>query len=419
MNLLENISLAINGLIANKMRALLTMLGIIIGIGAVIAITCIGSAMTSSVSSSLESMGVNNIAIQVMERDNSGSYEYEDDDLITEDMLEAYQQKFSDKILGIGLSSSVGTGKIEYRHETNNVSVKGVNEGFKSGATGTKVDMAKGRFISEADSQRSKYVAVVAQSLADKIVPTGVSPVGQEVKVELTSGRVSFTIIGIYDDSSQDALLAMMGGGSDTTDFYIPLSTANELNNVTVDSYMYFYAAAAPGVNYSEFAKESEDFFNERFYSKNERMHAVSFSMEEQMETVQGTLGTVSLAISVIAAISLLVGGIGVMNIMLVSVTERTREIGIRKALGAPDSAIRIQFIVESVIICAIGGVMGILLGSGLGALGGLLLKQPATPSLTSIIIAVGFSMMIGIFFGYYPANKAAKLDPIEALRYE
>ena len=130
-------------------------------------------------------------------------------------------------------------------------------------------------------------------------------------------------------------------------------------------------------------------------------------------------MSTLSIAIAVIAGISLLVGGIGVMNIMLVSVTERTREIGIRKALGARDSAIRMQFIVESTIICIIGGVLGILVGAGLGALGGMLLEQPAPPSVTAIVVAVTFSMLIGVFFGYYPANKAAKLDPIEALRYE
>lgn len=137
------------------------------------------------------------------------------------------------------------------------------------------------------------------------------------------------------------------------------------------------------------------------------------------VKQVNDMLGTISTAIAVIAGISLLVGGIGVMNIMLVSVTERTREIGIRKALGAPDSAIRTQFIVESMIICVIGGALGILLGALLGYAGGVLLGMPAVPSIVSIVIAVGFSMLIGVFFGYYPANKAAKLDPIDALRYE
>ena len=134
---------------------------------------------------------------------------------------------------------------------------------------------------------------------------------------------------------------------------------------------------------------------------------------------MQGMMGTVSLAIAVIAGISLLVGGIGVMNIMLVSITERTREIGTRKALGATNNSIRIQFIVESVIICLIGGMIGIAVGAGLGSFGANLLGYAATPSISAIETAVSFSMAIGVFFGSYPANKAAKLEQIEALRYE
>jgi putative ABC transport system permease protein len=144
-----------------------------------------------------------------------------------------------------------------------------------------------------------------------------------------------------------------------------------------------------------------------------------AFSLESMADTINDVLGTITIAISLIAAISLLVGGIGVMNIMLVSITERTREIGTRKALGAPNSSIRIQFIVESMIICLIGGAIGIVLGLVLGSVGAYFLASPARTSIGNISLAVGFSMAIGIFFGYYPANKAAKLDPIEALRYE
>ena len=141
--------------------------------------------------------------------------------------------------------------------------------------------------------------------------------------------------------------------------------------------------------------------------------------MESMVETMSSMMSTISTAIAAIAAISLLVGGIGVMNIMLVSITERTREIGTRKALGATNGSIRFQFIVESVIICLVGGVLGIILGVSLGALGAHLLGYSASASIPVILVSVLFSASIGIFFGYYPANKAAKLDPIEALRYE
>ena len=162
-----------------------------------------------------------------------------------------------------------------------------------------------------------------------------------------------------------------------------------------------------------------QSFINNTYYRDIDSIEVMYQTAESQMAMIDQALGTLQVAISVIAGISLLVGGIGVMNIMLVSVTESTREIGVRKAMGAPNSAIRMQFIVESIIICLIGGAIGILLGIGLGNIAGAIVGTMAPPSLGSIVLAVGFSMGIGIFFGYYPANRAAKLDPIEALRYE
>ena len=167
------------------------------------------------------------------------------------------------------------------------------------------------------------------------------------------------------------------------------------------------------------FASQIENYMNNRFYSNNEDYQITSRTMSTLTESMSESIGTISIAIAFIAGISLLVGGIGVMNIMLVSITERTREIGTRKALGAKNSSIRLQFIIEAMLLCLIGGVLGILVGFGLGAIAASVMGYTASAPAVAIIGSVAFSMIIGVFFGFYPANKAARMDPIEALRYE
>lgn len=415
MHLSENIRLAVAGLVANKMRALLTMLGIIIGIGSVIAISSVGSSMTNSVSSALSTFGITNIEIYVSPRDNANSIAMESDDLITDDMVEEYQQKFADRINGIGLSRSAGSGTIKFRGETYKVDVSGVSPGY---AVTGNVKIKNGRFLTDRDIQRGNNLAVISEKLAAILFPGNANPVGEQIKVTLDTGRETVTVIGIYEDVSvgNETMQAMMGV-TDTTKMYLPLSAATRITNAE-KGYSSFTVSALMGSDYSKVTADSQEFFS-KWYDKNETVMVRAMSYDSQLSEMNNIMNTMSLAIAVIAGISLLVGGIGVMNIMLVSVTERTREIGIRKALGAKDSAIRTQFIVESMIICVIGGIFGIITGGALGYAGGLLINQPVVPSLTSIVVAVGFSMAIGLFFGYYPANKAAKLDPIEALRYE
>ena len=424
-HLWENVTLAISGLKSNKMRALLTMLGIIIGIGSVIAIVTVGDALTNSVTSSMQSLGATNIMVAIQEKtmDGSGVSMSFDmpltpgaDDLITDEMLENFMTVYGNDVDAISLSESVGAGVARDSRKYANLTVTGVNSGYSQA---NNIEMTEGRFINERDVAGSKNVCVVSDWLVNALFSNNTDPLGQEIKVSLGQRIETYTIVGIYHYS--DSIFKMMGGTSSEKDtrtgFYIPVSTAKKLSSADA-GYSMIIVMASVNSNNEQLTKDLKTFFSS-YYENNPRFTAMTINMETMVSRMSDVLGTLSIAVAVIAAISLLVGGIGVMNIMLVSVTERTREIGTRKALGARNSYIRLQFIVEAVIICCIGGILGIGVGIGLGSFGAMLLGYPASPSFPVIVIAVGFSMLIGIFFGYYPANKAAKLDPIDALRYE
>lgn len=418
MNLLENIKLALEGLRANKMRALLTMLGIIIGIASVIAITSLGDAMSNTLNETLSNVGGRNIQLYVMPKDVDGTYSNSDEDNITDEMIERFRQRYGDEIEGLEISNNVGAAKTVDVIPQQEMKITGANHDY---FTVENVKIVQGRAISDRDVEGEKNVIVISSIMQKNLYGEGSDPIGKEIKVETTYGTESFYVVGVYqdpmEDATQSAMMVAMGGSGRST-AYIPYTTAKNITNDTTKGYSMIMLMASPNVSSTELATKAAAYFN-KFYPESSNSKVEAKSMESIMKEMNTAMSQVSMAIAVIAGISLLVGGIGVMNIMLVSVTERTREIGVRKALGAPNSAIRIQFLVESMIICIIGGILGILLGAGFGALGGLLLKTAVVPSLGSIALAVGFSMAIGVFFGYYPANKAAKLDPIEALRYE
>ena len=416
--MLDNIRMAFASLWANKMRALLTMLGIIIGIGSVIAIVTVGDSLSGSLTDSLQGFGINNITVSLQQKSESdgggrmfGMAQPAEEDRITDAMIDEYTAAYADSISAVSLASSLGDGTVGSGEDTASVSVMGVNAGF--GDT-NDLEPFCGRFIKDSDGERQ--LAVLSDLACEAVFGRAdASVLGQSFQVTVGAKLLTFYVTGIYEYDSSGYF--SMTGEDPVTDLYIPLAAAEKLGE-TGQGYTSFTVVAAAGTDTTAFLDETEAFFDS-FYTRNESWTVAATSMESMIEQMTEMLNTVKLAISAIAAISLLVGGIGVMNIMLVSITERTREIGIRKALGASNGAIRTQFIVESVVICLVGGALGILVGFGLGSLGASLIGAPARADLVTVLVAVGFSMGIGVFFGYYPANKAAKLDPIEALRYE
>ena len=430
--ILENIGLAFQSLKSNKMRAFLTMLGIIIGIMSIIGIMTIGDAMTASVSGNLSSLGTNNITLSVQERGAEGGMfmrmgpgggggvrvgsnnpkQPESDDLITDRMIAGLREAFPAALAGIAISYSAGGAKAQDGDLYANISITGVNADY---GLANNVTLLSGSFISESDVESKSQSAVVSDKFVNNMFPGGGDPIGKTVKIYKTSSIELYTIIGVY----QYEQMGFGGTSSEkdmSTTFYVPVTTAKQdlleknYSNITV------VGAAESDVN--ELTDQLQSYCN-RLYANNDEWQVSASNMSSMLETVESTLSTISIAIAFIAGISLLVGGIGVMNIMLVSVTERTKEIGTRKALGAQNFHIQLQFVTEAVMVSAVGGIIGLALGIAVGSIASNFLDVKPVISPVTTIGAVVFAMAIGVIFGLYPANKAAKLDPIDALRYE
>lgn len=424
----ENIKLAFTSLLTNKMRALLTMLGIIIGIGSVIAIMTISSSLTNAVSTSFQEMGANNVTVGLKQRSEDSttsrsglnfgssnkSTSMEEEDLITDNMINALKSQMNDKIDAVAISESMGSGTVKEGSNYANITLEGVNADYFAS---NDVKLLAGRHIKSEDLSGTKNVIMVSNKVVKNMFEgENQKALGEKISVSLNNVYYSYYIVGIYE--YEESSFSSSTDEDVATSAYIPLTTAK--NQARSDEgYSQFTIVTSTSVsNVSSFAEEIEAFFTP-YYMANEDYQITTTTLESMTESMNEMIQTVSIAIAFIAGISLLVGGIGVMNIMLVSITERTREIGTRKALGAKNSSIKLQFITESVILCLVGGLMGIIVGFSLGAIGAVLLGYTAAVPVAAILVAVGFSMVIGIFFGYYPANKAAKLNPIDALRYE
>ena len=427
----ENIRLALTGLFNNKMRSLLTMLGIIIGIGSVIAIMTVSSSLTTSITDTFAEMGANNVTVGLQQqseeeetRSNGMKFgaanramSLDAEDRITDDMIEAVKKEYSTEVDSISLSETVGSGTVQQGENSANINLTGINKGYYDA---NDVTLLAGRYLTKEDVSGSKSVIMVSDKVVDNVFDGNrQSALGQSVQVDINNVFYRFYIVGVYEYEEDATSFSSDAAEDVTTSAYIPITRGKEMLH-TDEGYERFTIVTNTSVtDVSALADEVKSFMNQKYYVANEGYQISTTTMSSITSSMNDMIQTVSIAIAFIAGISLLVGGIGVMNIMLVSITERTREIGTRKALGAKNSSIRLQFIIESMILCLIGGVLGIVLGFALGAVAASMLGYAAAAPVTAILGSVVFSMVIGVFFGYYPANKAAKLDPIEALRYE
>lgn len=423
----ENIRLALFSLRANKMRALLTMLGIIIGIASVIAIMTVGNSLTVSVTDTMSSMGATNITVGLqrksLEEDTEEGFRFgrsnsrvsaTSEDYFTREMLEAFCDTYSDEVMAISVSESLGSGQIQDGGNYANISALGVSLGYFMANDTT---MLEGRIFSDREFDGNGRVAVISDYAVNNMFGGDTQKaVGSTIQVYLGDKVYDFVVVGVYEYTVSVFGFSSASARDTATNLYLPLRTVQELNHS--EGYSQFTVITASDVDADDFSNTVEKYFS-AYYRNNRYFQPSAYSMSSIVNSMSSMLSTITTAIAVIAGIALLVGGIGVMNIMLVSITERTREIGTRKALGAPNGSIRLQFIVEAIVLCMVGGIIGISLGIALGVGMSNLLGAPAVPSVSSIILSLTFSMAIGIFFGYYPANKAAKMDPIEALRYE
>ena len=393
MDILQTVKIAFRGILDNKLRSFLTMLGIIIGVTSVIALVSIGQGATAKVTEQIQSLGSNLLTVNIMGRGANTTLRYD----------EAMEFANSPNIKAV---APVISGNITVKHanKNSNVQVQGTNGDF---LTVRNFQLSKGRFIAPADVNMRQKVVVLGSQIAEDLFGL-VDPEGQEIKM----GGQSFKVIGILESAS-----SMMG--SNEEEIYIPITVAERLLQTRGVRVIYIQAASQDTVTLAtnEISLKLSRIFKTTADSDFQSFRV--FDQTQMLDTINQATGTLTMMLGGIAAISLLVGGIGIMNIMLVSVTERTREIGIRKALGARKRDVMSQFLIESLVISGIGGVIGIITGFLLSRGMAQLMNMSVKTTYSVAVIAFSFSLLVGVFFGIYPANKASNLKPIEALRYE
>ena len=400
----ETVRLAVQAIFRNALRSFLTVLGIVIGVGAVIAMVTVGQGSTEQVTADVEKLGTNMLIVMPGQDGMRGGPIGTTAQMFTIRINDLLEEQLG--IIDVSAPMSTGRGRVIFGSENRRTDIVGTDNRY---FTAARWEVARGRLFDASELQSGKPVCVIGETVRKDLFGNS-DPIGEEIRIQ----TLSCEVVGLLKSKGASTF------GSDQDDFVImPIRTFQRRIAGNTDVSM-FYVLVRDGVDTERARTQVEAVMRDiRRIGRGEEDDFSVMDMKQLATMLSGITGVLTGLLSAVAAVSLLVGGIGIMNIMLVSVTERTREIGIRLAIGAQAWQVLLQFLVEAIILSLFGGLIGIIVGLGMGYLGANMLSIPFRPDPQIILLAFAFSAAVGVIFGFFPARRAAQLNPIDALRRE